>query len=251
MSRTLIIINYGIFESLPVDLLYYEELSKQVPITNIQYNLANYTYLKGDEHCASIANVHVYSFESELTPLISGGKESQDVYETWKQELDVNIFTSISSDDFISSASQADLLHIVGHASYDLNDYQKSHISLSDSVDIDYEDLGALALDAKLVVLSACETSLGQHFPGEGACTFPYKFISKGAKSVVATQWAVNDSSSAMIMDHFHKNLKSGQSKSLSLKNAKEAYLAEVDPEYWHPYYWSGFMIIGSDLGSV
>src|SRR5262249_4126173 len=63
------------------------------------------------------------------------------------------------------------------------------------------------SLDAGLVVLSACETGLGQDAGGEGLLGFAQAFLQKGARSVVLSRWKVDDEATALLMVRFYQNL--------------------------------------------
>jgi tetratricopeptide (TPR) repeat protein len=62
-------------------------------------------------------------------------------------------------------------------------------------------------LDADLVVLSACESGLGRYAHGEGYLGFAQALFLKGARSLVVSQWKVNDRSTALLMARFYQNL--------------------------------------------
>jgi CHAT domain-containing protein len=62
-------------------------------------------------------------------------------------------------------------------------------------------------LDADLVVLSACETALGKYAYGEGYLGFAQALFVKGARSVVLSQWKVDDRATSLLMNRFFRNL--------------------------------------------
>ena len=62
-------------------------------------------------------------------------------------------------------------------------------------------------LDADLVVLSACESGLGRYAGGEGYLGFAQALFVKGARSLVLSQWKVDDKATALLMTRFYQNL--------------------------------------------
>jgi CHAT domain-containing protein/Tfp pilus assembly protein PilF len=63
------------------------------------------------------------------------------------------------------------------------------------------------ALDADLVVLSACVTGLGTYSHGDGMLGFAQAFLSRGARCVVLSRWYVSDDATALLMRRFYQNL--------------------------------------------
>jgi hypothetical protein len=62
-------------------------------------------------------------------------------------------------------------------------------------------------LDADVVVLSACESGLGRYAEGEGYLGFAQALFVKGARSLVLSQWKVDDKATALLMTRFYQNL--------------------------------------------
>jgi CHAT domain-containing protein len=95
-----------------------------------------------------------------------------------------------------------------------------------------------------LVVLSACQTGLGDIAQGEGVFGLQRGFKKAGAKSILMSLWEVDDKATQILMTQFYKNLLSGQSKRQSLLSAQK-YLREVDGgRYDEPKYWAAFVLL-------
>jgi CHAT domain-containing protein len=81
------------------------------------------------------------------------------------------------------------------------------------------------ALDADLVVLSACVTGLGTESHGDGMLGFAQAFLSRGARCVVLSRWYVSDDATALLMRRFYQNLlgkRDGLKKALGRAEALE-----------------------------
>ncbi|HET6574279.1 MAG TPA: CHAT domain-containing tetratricopeptide repeat protein [Fimbriiglobus sp.] len=136
-------------------------------------------------------------------------------------------------------------------------------------------------LDADLVTLSACRTGLGRYSGGEGYVGFSQALFLAGARSLVLSLWEVDDAATALLMTRFYENLigtpeetvrpmpkaealaeakrwlrglnsdevqqltKDLTTRGTRGKIVKKAAAAKAAPSYEHPYYWSGFVLVG------
>jgi len=97
-----------------------------------------------------------------------------------------------------------------------------------------------------MAVLSACETALGAYRSGEGMIGMSWAFLIAGTPTTVVSQWKVDSASTSQLMVAFHKQLKSHadfSGKADALRGAALALLQ--NPQYKHPFYWAGFVVIG------
>ena len=100
-------------------------------------------------------------------------------------------------------------------------------------------------LDAKLVVLSCCHSGRGK-IKAEGVVGIARAFLGAGARSVIASLWAIDDEATLTFMEHFYKHLVKGQSASKSLHEAIKM-MRESD-DFSAVEYWAPFMLIGDDV---
>lgn len=110
------------------------------------------------------------------------------------------------------------------------------------------EEAQYLKLDStELVVLSACETGLGEIVNGEGIYGLQRAFRAAGAKSILMSLWKVDDIATETLMKGFYRHwLDDGMSKHDALWQAKlDLRNDKVHPEWAKPYYWGAFVLIG------
>lgn len=104
-----------------------------------------------------------------------------------------------------------------------------------------YEVMNLNLDNTQLVVMSACETGLGEVKNGEGVYGLQRSFIVAGADNLVMSLWKVNDQTTQMLMSGFYKNWFGGQSRLEAFNNA----IASVRKEFKDPYYWGAFVMLG------
>ncbi len=105
-------------------------------------------------------------------------------------------------------------------------------------------DIFNLNLPAELVVLSACETGLGQEVKGEGLISLTRGFIYAGAARVVVSLWSVDDRATSLLMVKFYEGiLQKNLSPAQALQEAQQAL--KQDPNFASPYFWAGFTLQG------
>jgi CHAT domain-containing protein/tetratricopeptide (TPR) repeat protein len=110
-----------------------------------------------------------------------------------------------------------------------------------------FEVSGLNLIGTELVVLSACETGVGDVKNGEGVFGLRRAFQHAGAQAVVMSMWKVPDNETRELMDHFYGAWLSGQSKKAALREATLKTINSVRAKYGvaHPYFWGGFVLVG------
>jgi CHAT domain-containing protein/Tfp pilus assembly protein PilF len=148
--------------------------------------------------------------------------------------------------------SQYQIIHFATHGLLDPVNPELSGIVLSlydengKSQDgfLRLHDIFNLNLPAELVVLSACETGLGENVKGEGLVGLTRGFMYAGSRRVVVSLWSVNDAATSELMAKFYQKILQGG------KNPVKA-LREAQLEMWNspnrqsPYYWAAFTVQG------
>jgi CHAT domain-containing protein/Tfp pilus assembly protein PilF len=105
----------------------------------------------------------------------------------------------------------------------------------------------ALRLTADLVVLSACQTGLGNLKQAEGTVGLQRAFLARGARSVLVSLWSVSDEATRRLMESFYRHWlrdSNHPSKAAALRLAQEE--VRRIPGWEHPRNWAGFQLVGA-----
>jgi CHAT domain-containing protein len=141
------------------------------------------------------------------------------------------------------------IIHFATHSLIDDKKPARSSIILSLDKDpqedgfLQMREVYDLKLNSDLIVLSACQTGLGQFIRGEGIEGLNRAFFFAGASSVLMSLWSVNDQASAQLMERFYHHLRSSESISNALRKTKLEMIHSDTLS--HPFYWAGFIVSG------
>ncbi|WP_299210944.1 CHAT domain-containing tetratricopeptide repeat protein [uncultured Aquimarina sp.] len=185
------------------------------------------------------------NFTDNLTSLPQSKKEISTAHSYYTGSLLMD--KQATKENFIQQASDYKIIHLATHAN--ASDSIAPWIAFRNQKMIDKE-LDLLNNQADLVVLSACNTSLGFVNSGEGVLSLARGFFKSGAKSVIPSLWSTNDKATATITSDFYKNLSEGQTKSAALRTAKLNYLHNNTDAEASPHYWASLVLIG-DSGTL
>ena len=138
------------------------------------------------------------------------------------------------------------LIHIAAHG-----DADRGNIALApsnrekDDFLLTMSDISKVQLRAKLVVLSCCHSGKG-HIKAEGVVGIARAFLGSGARSVLASLWAVDDEATLQFMKQFYEHLVNGKSASESLH--KTMAWMRGTPGCCEVRKWAPFVLIGDDV---
>jgi len=100
----------------------------------------------------------------------------------------------------------------------------------------------------ELVVLSACETGVGEVRNGDGVYGLRRALVIAGSRSQVMSLWQVDDEATRDLMTAYYKRLKKGEGRSEALRTVQRKMLKKKGTA--HPFYWAAFIPSG-DPGSM
>jgi len=163
--------------------------------------------------------------------------------------------TILAGDEDLEAAFKATaldaygIIHFAAHGWIDDEEWMRSALLLgtdgSGGEDgfLQPAEIRRLPLRADLVVLSGCETAGGRLERGEGIRGLAQAFLKAGARSLVISQWSIDDRAAVDFMVAFYRGVvKKGYSYASALRRAKLAFLQSNQR---HPYYWAPFVCLG------
>ena len=105
-----------------------------------------------------------------------------------------------------------------------------------------FEITGINLTNTELVVLSACESGIGESRDGQGIYGLSRAFFIAGAETVIASLWKVDDDATQKFMDFFYGHWLETYSVPESMDFARD----QLKKEYPQPYYWAAFVATGA-----
>jgi CHAT domain-containing protein len=146
-------------------------------------------------------------------------------------------------DRFTKDGAGSGLIHLSTHATADS---PEPSIAFFDST-LSLSAVYGLSIHSDLVLLSACETNVGEEMKGEGVMSLSRGFTFAGARSITSSLWKVNDAATASIVAGFYSYLRKEVDPVRALQQAKLSYLGKRGSAI-STYYWAALVYYGPDL---
>ena len=193
----------------------------------------------------------VTSFENGLEPLPFARQEVQSIASLLnRQKLSALalVGNEATEERALRALKESRWVHFATHAFWEPTRPLYSRLVLKTDQKHDgmlraFEVLDTGQVAAEMVVLSACETGLGKTLKGEGLMGLVWVFLATGTKTLVVSQWQVNDLSAARLMVAYYRNMLKGSPPAEALRRSQVELLGQRP--FHHPYFWAAFAVWG------
>jgi CHAT domain-containing protein/tetratricopeptide (TPR) repeat protein len=160
---------------------------------------------------------------------------------------------TLTEDNFSRQAIESkfknhNILHLATHAEFNTGSPDNSFIIFGNGDKIRLGEIADWQIpNIDLIILSACQTGVGKLGDGVEILGFGYQVQKAGAKTAIASLWAVNDEGTQALMEAFYRELKKGDVTSTEALHRAQVALIKSS-KFNHPNYWSAFFAIGNGL---
>ncbi len=192
--------------------------------------------------------------EGNFNPLPASEEEVKKIYKMFKEKnkpAEIYIHSNATEEVIKSDKpNKFKYIHLATHAFMNEKNPKLSGIVLSsDSKETEdgvlySEEIYNLDLNADLVVLSACESGLGEIVRGEGIIGFTRGLMFSGAKNIIVSMWNVADRSTSKFMTELYSRILEGKKYSEALRQTKLNFIKS--DMYSEPFYWGAFNLVGN-----
>ncbi|MBT2159626.1 CHAT domain-containing protein [Zobellia barbeyronii] len=248
-GKKLTIIPDYILQQIPFEAFVVENAPAKYFIEDTEIRYAySMSYLDAKTHILGAPQKELYAvapiqFKSlGLPSLIFSGAEIEEVNKIFPGNIALK--GEATKSDFTANFKDYRIVHLSTHA--DIGENEDPWIAFSDDK-MFLNEIYATRNQAEMVVLSACNTSIGELKKGEGAMSLARGFFHSGAKSVVSSLWSTYDKSSKELMTSFYTALSKGDTKSAAMQKAKVYYINKYRESAIAPAYWSALIVIGDN----
>lgn len=248
-GKKLTIVSDYILQQLPFETLVTDLEKAEYLVENVEIRYAySMSYLKAKDQITlhpekGLLGLAPINFKAlKLPDLAFSGEEVIDAQKVFDGELLLQ--DNATKKKLLENLNDYRIVHLSTHA--DIGEKQNHWIALNDEK-LFLNEVYANKNQADMVVLSACNTSLGELKKGEGVMSLARGFFHSGAKSVVSSLWTTNDKASKDIMSAFYQELGKGLTKSAALRNAKVDYIQKYRGTNISPAHWGALIIIGDN----
>jgi CHAT domain-containing protein len=251
-AKTILYAPDGRLRYVPIAALYdgKQWLAEKYQISNlIAYTLSDFT-----PQPKNIPNILAGAFGGKAgdrkfgqTALPATVREVQAIANSFNNSVTL-IEEQFSRKAIESKFKNHNILHLATHAEFNTGAPDQSFIIFGNGDKIRLGEITDWQIpNIDLIILSACQTGVGNLGSGVEILGFGYQVQKAGAKQAIASLWSVKDDETGVLMSAFYAELSKGDvTVTEALRRAQVSLIKS--PKYNHPNYWSAFFAIGNGL---
>lgn len=212
-------------------------------VYSARYLLMPVSNIKPRANFAGFAPVH---FQSSLGVVdLRQSEESLKNSKSFYNSAALFTKQDASKNNFMNHLADYTVVAVLSHAKAD-DSGTEPVLYMQDSM-IHLSELNMLKnVSAKLVMLSACQTNVGQNATGEGVYSLARGFAAAGIPALSATLWEADEQTVYILTEKMNEYLSQGNTKDDALAKAKRFFLHDNTSETTLPYYWANMILIGN-----
>lgn len=249
------IIPHGILNQLPFEALFSKKEDNSPQYLLYKFNISYHYSLdlfvksqqKSSEECALsfLGLAPIYKKEKSTTWSALPFSEEEvigiaQLFEKRAKKSQTYFHEAANKANLLKEIGKHAFVHIAAH--YHQHEIpQHSGLVLSNGSYLFVDDAYTLDLQARLIVLSACESGIGKISKSEGMMAISRGFLYAGAQNIVSTLYEINDELASKLMQLFYQNILEGQPIKEALNQAKRTFIqSNQAPEK----IWAAFILI-------
>lgn len=227
---------------------------------SVQYTYSSTLYFQNFPYATGATKRYAFgSFSADYSRIVPGDTarymtlpETQQLVINAAEIMQGKVWQNTTKETFMTYAPQCKIIHFGGHAIagnthladnrlvFNTNSQQDRYLYLPEIYNLDLHA-------TELVVLSACNTGIGEIKNGEGVISIAHAFQHAGTQNLLVALNVISDASTRQLLQLFYEHLDNGYSIAESLRQAKLQYLNEFqdDPLLSHPIYWASIITFG------
>lgn len=261
------IIPDGVISMIPFESLIYQ-YHNETQFKNLSYLLNKYfisyasslsvLQFQNEENKSQNTN-HFIGFASDFSSSTNNSlqvmkgalEEVESVSARFEGTLQLN--KEATKSNFIAKAPDYNIVHVSLHGFANIENPMLSYIQFDTVDSLEFENrlyanqIYDVKVPVELLMLSACETGIGQFVKGEGVMSLAHAFSYAGAKSIGMSLWNIPVHTTSNIISTFYKSISNGTSKTEALRSSKLHYIKSLKAdELAHPFYWAPLVIYGN-----
>ncbi len=252
-DENLIIVPHGILHYLPFSALMDADGSYLIDRYYITYlpssGILQYCLNKKDKPKNNILALGNPDLNNPRFDLPNAEMEVKEVAKYFEKQV-VFLRKDATEDRCRIFAGDYNIIHFACHGEFNRLKPMSSSLLLAKGADFledgrleAYEVYGIDLKNARLVILSACESGLSKVTKGDEIIGLLRGFIYAGAPTIIASLWKVSDVSTGRLMTSFYQKLNSGAYSAKALTDAQRELKENND--FNHPFFWAPFNLYG------